>query len=310
MSVATPGLLSFGGVGDLHTDRLLLRRWRATDREPFARLNADPEVMRYFPASLTRKESDQLAERIDASFDEHGLGLYAVELRAGGAFIGFVGLSLASFDAHFTPAVEIGWRLAREAWGQGFASEAGHAVLARARELRLSELVSFTTRTNVPSRNVMERLGMTHCPEGDFDHPRVPLGHPLRPHVLYRLALRPRRRVFVYGSLLPGEANHAVLAGALPEGAAASRPGFELRDLGPYPGMVRAESGVVYGQVFGVDAHLLAELDRFEGHPELYRRTPIRLADDTWAEAYLLAERHAAGHPVIPSGRWRRAAPG
>jgi ribosomal-protein-alanine N-acetyltransferase len=172
----------------LETPRLLLRRWRDEDREPFAALNADPEVMRYFPAPLTREQSDAMVDRIEAHFGEHDWGLWGVERRADGVFLGFVGLSPAVFEAPFTPAVEVGWRLAREAWGAGYATEAASAALADGFErLALVEIVSLTAVGNERSRRVMERLGMRRDPADDFEHPAVPPGHPLRPHVLYRL---------------------------------------------------------------------------------------------------------------------------
>jgi RimJ/RimL family protein N-acetyltransferase len=175
-------------VPELTTERLLLRRWRAADRAPFAALNADAEAMRYFPAPLARVESDALAERAAAQVDRHGWGLWAVELRARGAFIGFTGLARATFEAPFTPAVEIGWRLAPSAWGRGYATEAARAAAAFAFEqLGIDELVSFTAAANARSRAVMERLGMTRDPAEDFNHPAVPAGE-LRRHVLYRLA--------------------------------------------------------------------------------------------------------------------------
>lgn len=175
-------------VAALHTERLLLRQWREDDLEPFAALNADPETMRYFPALPTREENDTLVEHSRRQIEEEGWGLWAVEVRGGPAFIGFVGLARPSFEEHFTPAVEVGWRLAREHWGRGYATEAAHAALAYGFEkLELEEIVSFTSQLNEPSRRVMERLGMSHEPADDFEHPRVPLGHPLRPHVLYRL---------------------------------------------------------------------------------------------------------------------------
>jgi RimJ/RimL family protein N-acetyltransferase len=177
-----------GAVAELSTERLLLRPWRAADRAPFAALNADPEVMRHFPAPLTREQSDAFADRIEASFAHQGWGLWAVEVRDGGEFIGFTGLARPSFDAHFTPAIEIGWRLARGAWGRGYATEAARAAAAFGFEtLAAEELVSFTAVANTRSRAVMERLGMTHDASGDFDLPSVPAGHELRRHVLYRL---------------------------------------------------------------------------------------------------------------------------
>jgi RimJ/RimL family protein N-acetyltransferase len=171
----------------LRTARLLLRRWRDGDRAPFAALNADPEVMEHFPSRLTRADSDAFVDRIEADFDERGYGLWALEVEPTGEFIGFTGLSMPRFEASFMPAVEIGWRLARSAWGHGYASEAARESLRYAfSDLALSEVVSFTAVGNVRSRAVMERIGMTHDPADDFDHPLVPDGSPLRRHVLYR----------------------------------------------------------------------------------------------------------------------------
>lgn len=171
----------------IETERLLLRRWREGDREPFAALNADPEVMEHFPARLSREESDALAARITIAMAERGFGLWAVEVRGGAPFIGFVGLSIPTFDAPFMPAVEIGWRLSRVHWGHGYAIEAARAVLDDGFGRHgLTEIVSFTVPANVRSRRVMERLGMRQ--DGEFDHPRLPEGHLLRRHVLYRIA--------------------------------------------------------------------------------------------------------------------------
>jgi ribosomal-protein-alanine N-acetyltransferase len=165
-----------------------LRRWRESDREPFAALNADPEVMEHFPDPLTRRQSDELIERIEGGFDANGFGLWALELRESGGFIGFAGLAVPEFEAHFTPAVEVGWRLARSAWGQGYATEAGRAALEFGfGQAGLAEIVSFTTVANHRSRAVMERIGMSHDPDDDFDHPGLPDGHPLGRHVLYRI---------------------------------------------------------------------------------------------------------------------------
>lgn len=173
---------------ELHTARLVLRRWRSEDREPFARLNADPVVMEHFPGRLSREKSDAFVDRIEAGFEERGYGLWAVEVLGGAPFVGFVGLNRATFEAPFTPALEVGWRLERSAWGQGYATEGGRAALAFAfDELGVEEVVSFTTVRNDRSRRVMERLGLRHDPGGAFDHPELPDGHPIRPHVLYRI---------------------------------------------------------------------------------------------------------------------------
>ena len=172
----------------LVTERLLLRRWRASDREPFAALNADPRVMEFMPAPLSREASDALILRIEDHFSRHGFGLWAAEIRADSTFAGFIGLSVPAFDAPFTPCVEIGWRLAPAYWRQGLATEGAREVVRHAFEsVRLPSLVSFTVPSNLPSRRVMEKLGMTHNPSEDFNHPNLPPGHPLRRHVLYRL---------------------------------------------------------------------------------------------------------------------------
>jgi len=173
----------------LATERLLLRRWRPADREPFARLNADPEVMRYMLRPLSREESDAYIDRTERAFEEHGFGLWAVEVSTTGSFVGYVGLSIPRFEAHFTPAVEVGWRLDRPYWGNGYATEAARAAIADGFErVGLKEIVSFTVPVNLRSIAVMERLGMTRDPNDDFDHPNVPKGHPYRRHVLYRIA--------------------------------------------------------------------------------------------------------------------------
>jgi RimJ/RimL family protein N-acetyltransferase len=180
----------------LTTARLTLRRWRESDREPFQALNADPHVMEFFPALLTAKETDQAVTRIEEHFERHGFGLYAAELIGTETFIGFIGLSVPTFEAPFMPAVEIGWRLAYEHWGQGLAAEGARAVVHYAfATLQLPGLVSFTVPANWRSRRVMENIGMIHDPSGDFDHPRLPECHPLRRHVLYRLHPHPRTGV-------------------------------------------------------------------------------------------------------------------
>ena len=165
----------------------MLRRWRPSDREPFAALNADPEVMEHFPGVMTRAESDAFIDRMEAYWDEHGYGRWAVEVPGEADLIGFVGLTVPPFR----PEDEIGWRLARPFWGRGFATEGARAVLVQAFEtLGREEIVSFTVPANVRSTRVMERLGMTHDPADDFDHPNFPPGHRIRRHVLYRLTRR------------------------------------------------------------------------------------------------------------------------
>jgi RimJ/RimL family protein N-acetyltransferase len=175
-------------ASELTTPRLRLRRWRESDLEAFAELNGDPRVMENFPKLLPRDESDALARRIEAHFEQHGYGLWAVEVAGAAPFIGFTGLSIPAFEAPFTPCVEIGWRLAWPFWGKGYASEAASAALRFAfEELGLAEVVSFTVPANTRSRRVMQRIGMRHWPQEDFDHPLLAEGHPLRRHVLYRL---------------------------------------------------------------------------------------------------------------------------
>ena len=170
------------------TERLVLRSWRDSDRAPFAALNADPEVMRHFPAPMSRQESDAFVELMQDRLEREGWGLWALEVRDTGRFIGFTGLSVPRFTASFTPCVEVGWRLTRDAWGHGYATEAARAALAVGfGELGLEEVVSFTAVGNERSRAVMARIGMTHDPTDDFDHPALPEGHPLRRHVLYRI---------------------------------------------------------------------------------------------------------------------------
>ena len=172
----------------LETARLVLRPWTDADLAPLAEMSADPRVMEFFPKPLDRDESDALAARIRAHFDRHGFGMWAVQLREGADFIGILGLSVPTWEAHFTPCVEIGWRLAHAHWGRGYATEGAHAALAFGfDELHLEEIVALTSPTNRRSRNVMERLGMTCSPADDFNFPTLPAGHPLAPHVLYRL---------------------------------------------------------------------------------------------------------------------------
>ncbi len=172
----------------LRTERLVLRAWRESDRTPFAAMGQDPRVMRHLGPLLSRAESDALADRIAAHFAEHGFGLWAVEAPGVAEFAGFVGLSTPRFAGHFTPCVEVGWRLDADHWGRGWATEAARAALRFGfEEVGLTEIVSFTTRENWASRAVMLRLGMTHDARDDFEHPALGAGDPLRPHVLYRL---------------------------------------------------------------------------------------------------------------------------
>lgn len=179
----------------MQTERLIMRAWREDDLEPFAALNADPEVVEFLPARRSRAESDAMVERIQSQLDEHGYGLWALEVRETGQFVGFTGLALQTFEAPFTPAVEVGWRLTRAAWGYGYATEAGRKAIEYGfAEAGLAEIISMTAVTNLRSRAVMERLGMTRDPADDFGHPRLDPDHPLHPHVLYRLAASSWRR--------------------------------------------------------------------------------------------------------------------
>ena len=172
----------------MRTDRLLLRRWREGDVEPFARMNADPVVMEHFPSLLTREQSAAMVERIERHFDAGGFGLWAAEVPAVAPFIGFVGLQRVPFEAHFTPAVEVGWRLDPAHWGHGYATEAALACLDLGfGPLGLEEIVSMTTPGNVRSWRLMERIGMHRDSADDFDHPRIAECHPIRRHIVYRL---------------------------------------------------------------------------------------------------------------------------
>ncbi|WP_223879709.1 GNAT family N-acetyltransferase [Dechloromonas sp. CZR5] len=172
----------------LETSRLRLRPWRDEDLAPFAALNADAQVMAHFPATLDRAESDVLAARCQSLIEAQGWGFWATEIKASGDFIGFVGLHRPIAELPFSPCVEIGWRLARPFWGQGYASEAARAALSFAfNDLALAEVVAFTSLENRRSQAVMERLGMRRAE--NFEHPAQPPGHPLREHCLYRLAV-------------------------------------------------------------------------------------------------------------------------
>ena len=173
----------------LETARLILRPWREEDRAPFAALNADPQVTRHFGKSYTRAESDAVMDRVLTGFARHGHGPWALEVKGGAPFIGFTGIWSPSFAAHFTPCTEIGWRLAHEAWGQGYATEAALAGLRFAfGALALDEVVAYAVADNHRSLRVMERLGMRRDPADDFDHPLLDEGDPRRRHLLYRLS--------------------------------------------------------------------------------------------------------------------------
>jgi RimJ/RimL family protein N-acetyltransferase len=172
---------------ELATSRLRLRQWRESDREPFAAMNADPAVMEFFPSLVPRESSDASIDLWQSQFSSQGWSNWAVEVLESGQFVGFVGLSVPRRVLPFSPCVEIGWRLARSSWGHGFATEGGRAALQVAFErIGLSEVVSFTSSTNLRSRAVMERLGLRNALQ-DFEHPGVPEGHALRPHCLYRI---------------------------------------------------------------------------------------------------------------------------
>jgi len=182
-------------IATLTTERLVLRPWRESDVASFAALNADPAVMEHFPAPLTRSETEAMVGRLTAAMNRDGFGWWAVELPGEAPFIGFIGLWAPTFEAHFTPCIEIGWRLARAWWGRGLATEGARACLRFGFEdLDLEEIVALATATNARSHAVMRRLGMTRDPADDFDHPRMPQGHPLQRHVLYRLQRRAWQR--------------------------------------------------------------------------------------------------------------------
>ena len=170
------------------TPRLLLREWEPTDLEPFAALNADPRVMEFFPSPLSAGQTRQFYERIVGEFAACGYGLYAVQRKAEGDFIGYVGLHRIGFSADFTSGVEVGWRLSAEVWGRGYAPEAAAACLLHARDaLRLERVVSFTALPNVRSQRVMQKIGMERV--GEFDHPALPPDDWLCLHVLYEKRL-------------------------------------------------------------------------------------------------------------------------
>jgi len=179
----------------LHTPRLLMRPWRDADRAAFAALSGDPRVMAYFPRPLTPRESDAQLAEMQAHFVEHGYGWWALQLRSGGSPIGYAGLQWCEFPAPFAPALSIGWRLATEYWGEGYAQEAAQAALTFAFEqLQVEEVVAFSVPANLSSLALMERLGMGYAARDDFEHPWLPPEHPLRHHLLYRLSRRQWKR--------------------------------------------------------------------------------------------------------------------
>ncbi len=177
-----------GGGRSLRTERLLLRRWRPDDLDPFAELNADPEVMELFPGTLTRAETEAVIEKAEEVHEELGFGPWAVEELTSGELVGSVGILPLTFESNFSPGLEIGWRLVRRCWGRGYASEAAREALADGfRHSEVPEIVAFTAAKNERSMAVMERIGMRRDPDEDFTHPALPADHPLQPHVLYRV---------------------------------------------------------------------------------------------------------------------------
>lgn len=173
---------------NIMTERLILRQWNQDDLSYFSKINADKKVMEFFPSTLSSEESNALAEKIQKELQEKNYGLWAVEVKDIAPFIGFIGLHYQDFPSSFTPCIEIGWRIAYEHWGKGYAFEAGSKVAEYAfNVLNLDEIVSLTSVINTRSRRLMEKLGMIYNPEDDFNHAKLPEGHPLRPHVLYRL---------------------------------------------------------------------------------------------------------------------------
>ncbi len=178
----------------LETERLILRRWQPRDRAPFAALNADPRVRRHFPATLTQAESDAWIDRVEADWETDGIGFAAAERRSDGAFLGTVGLARVH-GGPLSGSVEVGWRLAAEHWGHGYATEAARRWLAYGFDaMALVEIVSFTVPANAPSMAVMQRLGMVRDPGRSFEHPALPEGHPLRPHLVFALGRERWRR--------------------------------------------------------------------------------------------------------------------
>jgi len=172
----------------LETDRLILRTWADSDLQPMHEINQDPKVMEYFPGLQDLKATKNFISKVNNHFDKHGYSLYACLRKDSNQFIGFIGLLIADFEAHFTPATEIGWRLSSKHWGQGFATEGAKAVLDYAfKELKVPEIVSFTAKDNSKSMRVMHKIGLQHNADDDFDNPNLDDNSPLKRHVLYRL---------------------------------------------------------------------------------------------------------------------------
>jgi RimJ/RimL family protein N-acetyltransferase len=178
---------------ELRTERLLLRRWRDSDREPFFLINSDPRVMEFYPKPFTRNESDDVMDRYETSFNENGFGRFAVERCSDAVFLGMAGILTATHPARQETFIDIGWRLSSDYWGHGFATEAARTIVRHAFEdLNLDALVALAAAANVRSVRVMQKLGMAHNPSDDFDEPQFPIGHPARHHVLYRLQRKER----------------------------------------------------------------------------------------------------------------------
>ena len=170
----------------IETPRLILRQWQQSDHKPYIKLNADPEVMKFFPAVKTPGETSAQIKRLTDYINEHGYGFFAVERKDNHEFIGFTGLTKPGFEAYFTPCIEIGWRLSKENWGYGFATEAATGCLDFAFcQLKLSEIYAFTAVQNIRSEMVMQRIGMNKV--GEFDHPLIADGHFLKKHIIYKI---------------------------------------------------------------------------------------------------------------------------
>lgn len=173
-------------IPKIETQRLLLREWRPKDILPFSKMNSDAEVMRYFPKTLSIEETEGFVSRIEDHWHQKGFGLWATELKSTHEFMGFIGLATATFKASFTPCVEIGWRLDKKFWNQGLATEGAAAVLDFGfKNIRCEQIFSFTSRLNLPSQRVMQKIGMNRAKNYDFEHPKIEIGNPLKAHVTY-----------------------------------------------------------------------------------------------------------------------------